>query len=305
MRHMKFATVLIASLFSVLAWATPSTTYWAPSTTYVQPFGVPHLTYDTYFRANAAYPITTGLTIGILPFDKLQLEIGYDLLLPSHDPILLLLNAKLGVPEGLFFGGSPSLAVGIFGVGIKKTTPERNGTSWNILYGQAQKNLPWGGFVSVGGYYGAGTEALWIGDDGKPHRGGFMGAVTSPDININRTGLKKLVVVADVQTGNKEVLRDFVLSPSPKAKLGNQEREGTANSVLQATAANADSMWFLRWKGTKTPRGASILSYPIDWTQNGVVSSGSKMIGTYTRLQEFGGPDHDEHMMIVWFKQPE
>ena len=31
------------------AQATPSTTYWTPATTYVQPYLVPHITYDTYF----------------------------------------------------------------------------------------------------------------------------------------------------------------------------------------------------------------------------------------------------------------
>ena len=185
-----------------VARATPSTTYWAPSTTYVQPFGVPHLTYDSYFRKNASYPLITGVTIGVLPFDKLQLEVGYDLLLPSHDPVLFLLNAKLGMPEDVFFKGSPSLAVGVFGAGIKGKSGSDNGTSWDVLYGQIQKNLPWGGYLSVGGYYGAGTKELWLGNDGNPHRAGFIGAATSPDINVNLPGLKKLIVVADAQTGN-------------------------------------------------------------------------------------------------------
>ena len=32
-----------------LSWATPSTTFWAPSTPYVQGFGVFHVTYDSDF----------------------------------------------------------------------------------------------------------------------------------------------------------------------------------------------------------------------------------------------------------------
>jgi hypothetical protein len=188
-----------------VALATPSTTYWAPSTTYVQPYLVPHVTYDTYFwkPAGAAYPIDTGLTIGVLPFEKLQLEIGYDLLLPSENPLLFLLNAKLGTPEGTFFNGSPSLAAGIFGAGIKgRSSSTNHGTSYDILYGQVQKNLPFGGYVSLGGYYGAGTEDLWKGDDGNAHRAGFMGAIASPDFPVDLPGLKKLIVVADAQTGN-------------------------------------------------------------------------------------------------------
>ena len=187
------------------AWATPSTTYWAPSTTYVQPFLVPHITYDNYFwkGAGAAYPNDTGITIGVLPWDKLQLEIGYDLFLPTQDPLLFLLNAKLGTPENTFFNGSPSLAAGIFGMGIKGKSSTDPGTSYDILYGQIQKNLPFGGYVSAGGYYGAGTKELWqvSATDTKVHRAGFMGAISSPDINVNLPGLKKLIVVADVQSG--------------------------------------------------------------------------------------------------------
>jgi hypothetical protein len=189
------------------AGATPSTTYWAPSTTYVQPYLVPHVTYDTYFWKGVAtgqagsplYPIDLGLTMGVLPFEKLTLEVGFDLLLPSEDPIQL--NAKLGVPEGLFFPGSPSLAAGIYGVGTKQSSGTTPGTDFNVLHAMAQKNLPWGGYLSAGGYYGAGSRILWLGSDGSEQRAGFMGAVASPDIRVDAPGLRKIVLVADVQTG--------------------------------------------------------------------------------------------------------
>jgi hypothetical protein len=212
---------LLASVFAIsgvllsagAARATPSTTYWAPSTTYVQPYLVPHITYDTYFwkgpnagaLGSPLYPIDTGLTIGVLPFEKLQLELGYDLLLPTENSLLFLLNAKLGTPENAFFTNSPSLAVGIFGVGIKGKSGSSLGTSYDILYGQIQKNLPWGGYVSAGGYYGAGTKELWFDKPdatGKERRAGFMGAIASPDIVVDLPGLKKLLLVADAQTGN-------------------------------------------------------------------------------------------------------
>jgi hypothetical protein len=63
LRSLSAATFL---LVASAAWSTPSTTFWTPATTYVQPFLVPHITYDTYFREKAAYPIDTGLTIGVL-----------------------------------------------------------------------------------------------------------------------------------------------------------------------------------------------------------------------------------------------
>jgi hypothetical protein len=200
------------AICAALAWAgvagaTPSTTYWAPSTTYVQPFLVPHVTYDTYFwrgvvtgqPGSPLYPVDTGLTIGILPFDELSLEVGFDLLLPSPDPWLF--SAKAAIPEGLFFEKSPSLALGIFGIGTKGSTGTVPGTDYHVLYGQAQESLPWGGYVSVGGYYGAGSKILWLGSDGSENRAGFMGAVAAPDITLNLPGLKKIVLVGDVQTG--------------------------------------------------------------------------------------------------------
>jgi hypothetical protein len=202
MRKLSLALAVCAATTGV-ARATPSTTYWAPSTTYVQPFLVPHVTYDTYFGKGPPpgfgagntpiYPVTTGLTVGVLPWERLQLEVGFDLLLPTEAPLLL--NAKLGTPEGTFFRGSPSLAAGIFGVGTK-----RGVTDFDALYAQAQKRLPWGGYVSAGAYTGAGSRVLWTGSDGLA-RGGFMGAVSAPDLPVNLPGLKKIVPVADVMTG--------------------------------------------------------------------------------------------------------
>lgn len=187
-------------LTATRAGATASTTTWAPSTTYIQPFMTPHLTYDTYFwksfksqTGSPVYPIDTGLTMGILPIDAVNLEVGFDLMLPSTDPFVF--NAKLGVPESTL-GGIVSLAVGIYGVGTKKGLSD-----YNVAYGQIQKNLPWGGYVSVGGYYGLGSEALFTGSDGKVTRAGFIGGIASPDIVIDKPWLKKIILAADVQTG--------------------------------------------------------------------------------------------------------
>jgi hypothetical protein len=202
-----FATLVLAS---PPARATPSTTFWAPSTTCVQPFLVPHITYDTYFGNKPApasgqtspgpiqnppiYPVTTGLTVGVLPWEKLQLEVGFDLLLPSKDPFFF--NAKLGTPQGTFFNGSPALAAGVFALGTRS-----DGTDFDIVYAQAQENFPWGGYLSAGAYYGAGSKLLWTSSDGNVNRWGFMGAIAAPDIKVNLPGLKKMVPVADIQTG--------------------------------------------------------------------------------------------------------
>jgi hypothetical protein len=201
-------TLLALLLAATAANATPTTTFWAPSTTAIQPFLVPHITYDTYFwkgptagqAGSPVYPVTTGLTMGVLPWDNLQLELGFDMLLPSSDPFLF--NAKLGVPEDKLFPFQPSFAIGIQGVGTKQSTDTALGTDYNMLYAQLQHTIPGvGGYVSVGGYYGL-TEKLYQASDGSgTNRAGFMGGVTSPDINVNLPWLLKMNVAADVQTG--------------------------------------------------------------------------------------------------------
>jgi len=197
----------ILFLVAVAARATPTTTFWAPSTTAIQPFLVPHITYDTYFGGKPGttspgspiYPVTTGLTMGVLPWDDLQLEVGFDMLLPSSDPFLF--NAKLGVPEDKLFAFQPSLAFGIFGVGTKKTDTVP-GTDYNMLYGQIQHTFPnVGGYLSVGGYYALQDKLFQASDGSGTHRAGFMGGVVSPDLNVNLPWLLKMNLTADVQTG--------------------------------------------------------------------------------------------------------
>jgi hypothetical protein len=201
MKKLSLPVALAALLAAPAARATPTTTVWAPSTTAVQGYLVPHLSYDTYFGRGASppaagaptYPITTGVAMGVLPSEALQLELGFDLLLPSNDPFLF--NAKLGTVEDKLFKWQPSLAVGVFGVGTKSDV-----TNYDIVYAQAQHSLPWGGFLSVGGYYGAGSEALFTGSNGI-ERAGFMGGIAAPDIVLDLSWLKKVTLAADIQTG--------------------------------------------------------------------------------------------------------
>ncbi|MCA1829451.1 MAG: hypothetical protein LC689_21200 [Myxococcales bacterium] len=180
----------LALLVSSSALATPSTTVWAPSTTYIQPYLTPHLTYDSYFNKPSNYPMTTGLTMGILPWENVQAEIGFDLMLPAPTPFML--NAKVGVPEDKAAAWFPSFAVGAFDVMTKFDNPSTD--LYNIVYAQAQHSVL-GGFVSVGGYYALGNKL-----DGVDRAGVIAGA-GSPDIVINAPWLQKVTVTADVQTG--------------------------------------------------------------------------------------------------------
>lgn len=186
--------------------ATPSTTYWAPSTANCQAWKTPHVTYDNYFgRGPAAgsqgapnYPIDTGLTMGVLPSNKVQAEAGFDLLLPSPDPLFL--NAKLCTPESSLFKGSPSLSAGIYNLGFKDGV-----TDYNVLHFMAQKAIGGTGYIAAGLYHGLGNESLFTNSEGKVVRTGAMAGLFSPDIKVGMKGLKKINLTADVQTG-KNVL---------------------------------------------------------------------------------------------------
>lgn len=196
----------ILALLPSLAGATPSTTYWAPSTASCQAWGVPHVTYDTYFGKGPAagnqgapnYPIDTGLTAGFLPFKKLQGEVGFDLLLPSDDPVFF--NAKLCTPESALFAGSPGISFGVYDVGTRKDV-----TNYNVLHLMFQKTLPGGsGYVAAGLYHGL-NDRLFTNSEGKVVRNGAMVGLFSPDIPVGVKGLKKINLTADIQTG-KNVL---------------------------------------------------------------------------------------------------
>jgi len=146
------ALVLCASS----ALATPSTQIWIPSTD-VQPFGVLHLNVDSYVRGEknddgtfTAPLYMVGPTIGVLPFEKVQAEVGFDLMYSgsSADAYPFYGNAKIGIPEGALFTRSPALAGGGYNFGLKEDV-----TDQNISYALAAETLPILGRLSAGWYW--------------------------------------------------------------------------------------------------------------------------------------------------------
>jgi hypothetical protein len=192
------AAHLLAALVPHAVSATPSTTFWAPSTPFVQPFGVLHVTYDSYFGTRAAYPVDLGLTMGVLPWKGLQSEIGFDLFYPSiagSDEINLpvVLNAKVGAPEDTYFNGQPGWSLGIFGAGLKNGFNDQN-----VLGAVIGKTLPHLGAVSVGGYYAL-NEDLVRSAEGREARSGLLAGWQSPAIDLPR--IDKILFAWDIQTG--------------------------------------------------------------------------------------------------------
>lgn len=165
------------------AGATASTHIWGPSTD-VQPFMKWHITTDLYIpvetdEAGQPYSSVTnlGLTVGVLPFEKINLEVGFDHKTGygAYDRYPLYLNAKLGIPEGAFGTYSPAAAVGIFDVGTKSYDEESGiGTNSNVMYGKVAKTFGKAGRFSVG--YFTGNEDLLLDELGEKDNSGVLAA---------------------------------------------------------------------------------------------------------------------------------
>jgi hypothetical protein len=163
---MTFKALLTIGILSLLTLqtevhATPSTQIWIPSTD-VQPYLNPHLGWDIYQSTvvNALNTANGGITMGVLPFQKVGMEVGIDYRDINGDhtnPVYF--NAKIGVPEDAFFKYMPAIAVGGFDFGTKKDV-----TTYNLLYGLAAKTFGKVGRISVGGFKGA------VGSDSKLFR---------------------------------------------------------------------------------------------------------------------------------------
>jgi hypothetical protein len=178
--------------------ATPSTTFWTPSTTYTQPYLVPHITYDTYFGEPGMYPVDTGLTIGVLPFEAVNAEIGFDVLYGGGlvGKEAWSLNGKLSLVEGKLAQWQPGLSVGIFGVGF-----EEDVTDYNILHATMAKTFPYVGNIGVGVYSGL-NDKLLVDKDGNEDATGLFLSWMGPEIPVGVPGLKKIIPAVDYQSGN-------------------------------------------------------------------------------------------------------
>jgi hypothetical protein len=195
------------------ALATPSTQIWIPSTD-IQGYKTLHLGIDNYFRAsgnpalnpplgaglrdNNVYDI--GLTAGVLPFEKLQMEVGADYVatgLDFSDNNPAMFNAKLGTPEDSLFPFSPAIAVGIYNLGLKQVPTATPGM--NMVYGLMARTLPVVGRISAGGYHG--SETALVGPNGKAANDGVL-------LSWDRTMTEisdKLWMAVDYQSGNSAV----------------------------------------------------------------------------------------------------
>jgi hypothetical protein len=222
------AVVVLLLAFSGAVHAGPSTQIWIPSTD-IQPFMVGHLNIDNYFRASGDQkappnPSATrdtntfdlGLTVGVLPFEKVQLEVGFDYLVVANDPNdqhPWSGNAKIGTPENWMFPFSPALALGLYNARPVKDIATRDApnvtSGQNVFYGLIAKTLPALGPVpSLGrfsaGYYRGSRRALVDSPDPAVARPANEGVLLSWDRTMNEIS-DRLWIGVDYQGGKNVV----------------------------------------------------------------------------------------------------
>jgi len=147
-----------------------------------------------------------GVTTGVLPLEKLKLEVGVDYLTSNaqgntqadNHPVYF--NAKLATPEDLGFKGMPAFAIGAYNLGTYDK-PEVNGlsTRQNIVYGLAAKTFPVIGRISAGGYYGSSRALATTGNPAGT--GNNSGVMVSWDRTMSEIS-DKLWMGVDYMSGN-------------------------------------------------------------------------------------------------------
>jgi hypothetical protein len=176
------AAVALSGLTATVASATPSTQIWIPSTD-VQAYKTVHLGFDTYIRASSnedgsrtAPVVVIGPTVGVLPFQKIQAEVGFDVISAGGDldKYPLYFHGKLGTPEDSLFKLSPAVAVGMYNIGTK-SGDARNGelaTNQDIAYALVARTIPVIGRLSAG--YFAGNKKVLLDENGRSDEKGVL-----------------------------------------------------------------------------------------------------------------------------------
>ena len=176
------AAFALCGLAATVASATPSTQIWIPSTD-IQAYKTVHLNFDTYIRdrnnddgSRTPPVVVIGPTVGVLPFEKIQAEVGFDVISAGGDADKYPFygHFKLGTPEDSLFKLSPAVAVGMYNIGTK-SGDARNGelaTNQDIAYALVAKTFPVVGRLSAG--YFTGNKKALVDENGKSDENGVL-----------------------------------------------------------------------------------------------------------------------------------
>jgi hypothetical protein len=174
MLRIALSTALSCAVSAGTAYATPSTIVWIPSVD-IQPYKTFHLNLDTYIRAGKEDPANLtgavpgqnlppvyvfGPTAGVSPFEKIQAEVGFDLIYGGAntnfglDKYPFYGHFKFGIPEDNTW--KPAVVVGMYNIGTKSGDARKGelATNQDIAYALVGKTLAVVGRLSAGGYLG-------------------------------------------------------------------------------------------------------------------------------------------------------
>lgn len=77
-------------------------------------------------------------------------------------------------------------------------------------------------------------------------------------------------------------------------------QEQRARAITFAQGMRLKHLFLLAWEGGKTARGATLDGTEIGWMQHGrVVGVGGEELGSYERLEEFGGPSGESQLAAI------
>ncbi len=193
-------TGIVVLMMCGVAYATPSTQIWIPSTD-IQAYKSVHFGLDTYIKTGSRDDGTTeptvtnlGLTAGLLPFKMVQMEVGIDyrdIGGPNPRTYPLLFNVKIGIPaEDALFPNSPAIVVGGYDFGTKSDVSD-----YNLVYALAAKTIGKLGRLSAG--YFTGKDKLLTKINGTKDNDGVL---LSWDRTISEIS-DKLWLAVDYQGG--------------------------------------------------------------------------------------------------------
>jgi len=174
------AAFAFCGLTATVASATPSTQIWIPSTD-IQAYKTVHLNFDAYVRdhnnkdgSRTAPVVVIGPTVGVLPFAKIQAEVGFDVISAGGDADKYPLygHFKLGMPEDNTW--IPAVAVGMYNIGTKSGDVRKDelATNQDIAYALVAKTLPVVGRLSAG--YFAGNRKVLVDENGTSDEKGVL-----------------------------------------------------------------------------------------------------------------------------------
>lgn len=151
--------LLLLSLISGLAQATPSSVFWTYCTTDTLETGIGHIDEDNYFTVfnqrghGSAFAPDTGFELGMFSLGDVRVEGGVDYLGGADDPFYF--NIGAGIDEGKVFDGAPSMKIGCFNIGTRTRGDGR--TNQNIADLIIGKKFEYSGMTKVclGGYMGS------------------------------------------------------------------------------------------------------------------------------------------------------